>query len=80
MSRWPLLLLLLAGVAAVAQDDARDDDSWDDDSWGDDDWAEETSGWLPLTGFVEAAGGSRCWEGGPTLKIWAKLWAIPRPR
>jgi hypothetical protein len=61
MSRWPLLLLLLAGFAAVAQDDARDDDSWDDDSWGDDDWAEETSGWLPLTGFVEAAGGSR-WE------------------
>ena len=56
MSRWPLLLLLFVGVAAGAQDDARDEDGWDDDAWGDDDWEEESAGWAPLTGFVEAAG------------------------
>jgi len=61
MSRWLLLLLLLVGVAAGAQDDARDEDVWDDGAWGDDDWEEETSGWVPLTGFVEAAGGTR-WD------------------
>jgi len=58
MRGWLLLLLLAAGMAAFAQDES-DDGGWDDD-W-DDDWEEEAQGWLPLTGFVEAAGGSR-WE------------------
>lgn len=52
--RWRVLVLLLAGAAAFAQDDA-----WDED-WGDD-WEQDEAGWLPLTGFVESAGGSR-WD------------------
>lgn len=55
MCRWLPLLLLAAGMGAFGQDDGGWDDDWDDD------WQEEQRGWLPLTGFVEAAGGTR-WE------------------
>lgn len=53
MRRWFLVLLLSLGAAASAQDDAGWDDDWDDD------WEEEERGWLPLSGFLEAAGGAR---------------------
>ncbi|MGI9344562.1 MAG: hypothetical protein ACR2QV_17165 [Gammaproteobacteria bacterium] len=52
------ILLLSVGMAALAQDGAQDS-GWDE-SW-DDDWEEEQSGWLPLTGFLEVAGGTR-WD------------------
>jgi len=82
MARCFLLLLLVVGVSAFAEDatpnggrdevsseewgsppvdvpvDAADDD-WSDD-WSDD-WESDEQGWLPLTGFAEAAAGSR-WQ------------------
>lgn len=56
MRAWLLIVLLMTGVAALGQGVAPEED-WDDD-WGDD-WDEEAGGFLPLTGFAEAAGGTR---------------------
>jgi hypothetical protein len=76
MRRLILVLFLLAGAAAFGQDDAaadpfgvdspvddpRVDDPWgeEDDDWGDG-WEEESRGWVPLSGFVEGAAGTR-WD------------------
>jgi len=63
-----LSVALLAAVPAAAQDDGTGNAGWDEgfgDDWGDP-WAEEPSAGMPLSGFVESAGGSR-WSEDPQV-------------
>lgn len=52
-----VLLAVLGTVALIEAGFANDE--WEDD-W-DDEWEDDARGWLPLTGFVETAGGTR-WD------------------
>jgi hypothetical protein len=66
------IFLLTCSTALLAQDGGLDSGFGDDDDWGDS-WEDEAKGgWAPVTGFAEAAAGTR-WEEDAAVGRYATL-------